>query len=72
MVVGIVLWITMGVIGFFEPQLNRFFLTDFADWLHPLLYTGDFGASVTTLLFMTAYYIMGIITGLLAFQRKEV
>ncbi|MBT2289445.1 ABC transporter permease [Paenibacillus albidus] len=72
MVVGIMLWITMGVIGFFEPQLNRFFLTDFADWLHPLLYTGDFGASVTTLLFMTAYYIMGIITGLLAFQRKEV
>ncbi|WHX49062.1 ABC transporter permease subunit [Paenibacillus woosongensis] len=72
MVVGIVLWMTMGLVGFFQPQLNRFFLTDFADWLHPLLYRGDFGPSVTALLFMTAYYIMGIITGLLAFQKKEV
>lgn len=72
MVVSVVLWLAMGVIGFFEPQLSRFFVTDYADWVQPLLYTGNAGASVAPLIFMTAYYIMGTITGLLAFQRKEI
>lgn len=72
LVLSVVLWMTMGVIGLFEPQLTRFFVTDFADWLQPVLYAGDVGASVTTLLFMIAYYIIGTISGLLAFQRKEI
>lgn len=72
MILSIVLWLAMGVIGFFEPQLSRFFVTDYADWVQPLLITGNPGASVAPLLFMTAYYIMGTITGLLAFQRKEI
>lgn len=72
LMVCVVLWITMGVIGMFEPQLNRFFITDFTDWVRPLLYEGDVGTSLTTLLFLAAYYIIGTILGLLAFQRKEI
>ncbi len=70
--VSVVLWLAMGVIGLLEPQLSRFFVTDYADWAQPLLYTGDAGASISALLFITAYYIMGTILGLLAFQRKEI
>ena len=70
--VSIVLWLAMGVLGWFDPQLKRFFITDFADWVQPLLYRGDMGATATTLLFLTSYYIMGTITGWLAFQRKEI
>ncbi|MCR2805445.1 ABC transporter permease [Paenibacillus soyae] len=69
--VSVVLWMAMSVIGFLEPQLNRFFVTNYADWLQPLLYGGDASMTVSTLLFMTAYYIIGTILGLLAFQRKE-
>lgn len=72
LVVSFVLWLAMGVVGFFEPQWSRFLVTDFADWLKPSLYAGNAGASVTALIFMLAYYIMGIITGMLAFQRKEI
>jgi len=72
LMVSVVLWIAMGIIGLFEPQLNRFLVTDFADWVQPVLYAGDIGASVTPLLFMVAYYIIGTISGLLAFQRKEI
>ncbi|PZD97281.1 hypothetical protein DNH61_02685 [Paenibacillus sambharensis] len=71
MVVSIVIWLAMGITGLFEPELGRLFVTDFADWIQPLLYAGDVGSSITTLLFLTAYYIMGTIMGLLAFQRKE-
>jgi ABC-type transport system involved in multi-copper enzyme maturation permease subunit len=71
LVVSVVLWMAMGVIGLFEPQLNRFFVTDFADWVQPMLYSGSVGASMTALLFMVAYYIIGTILGLLAFQRKD-
>lgn len=72
LVVSVVLWLAMGVIGLLEPQLNRFFITGFADWVRPLLYEGDAGASIAALLFMAAYYIIGTILGLLAFQRKEI
>lgn len=72
LVVSVVLWLAMSVIGLLEPQLSRFFVTDFADWVQPLLYSGDAGASISALLFITAYYIMGTILGLLAFQRKEI
>ncbi|MBC8081164.1 MAG: ABC transporter permease [Gorillibacterium sp.] len=72
LVVSIVLWMAMAVVGFFEPQLNRFFVTDFPDWVQPFLYAGDVGASVTTLLFMVAYYIIGTILGMIAFQRKDI
>jgi ABC-type transport system involved in multi-copper enzyme maturation permease subunit len=71
LVVSVVIWMAMGVVGLFEPQLKRFFVTDFANWVQPVLYSGDVGASVTPLLFMIAYYIIGTILGLLAFQRKE-
>ncbi len=71
LVVSVALWMGMGVVGFLEPQLNRFFVTNYADWLQPLLYGGDVSKTVSTLLFMTAYYIIGTILGLLAFQRKE-
>ncbi|WP_027086896.1 ABC transporter permease [Cohnella panacarvi] len=70
--VSVVLWLAMGVVGLLEPQLSRYFVTDFADWVRPLLYGGDAGASISALLFITAYYIMGTILGLLAFQRKEI
>ena len=69
--VSVVLWMGMSVVGFIEPQLNRFLVTNYADWLQPLLYGGDASMTVSTLLFMTAYYIIGTILGLLAFQRKE-
>lgn len=69
--VSVVLWMAMSVLGFLEPGLNRFFVTNYADWLQPLLYGGDANMTVSTLLFMTAYYIIGTILGLLAFQRKE-
>lgn len=72
LVVSVVLWMAMGVVGLLEPQLSRFFVTDFADWVRPLLYAGNAGASISALLFITAYYIMGTILGLLAFQRKEI
>jgi ABC-type transport system involved in multi-copper enzyme maturation permease subunit len=72
LLVSAVLWMGMGVAGLFQPQLNRFFITDYADWARPLLYQGDVGTSISTLLFMGAYYIIGIILGLLAFQRKEI
>lgn len=72
LIVSVMLWMAMGVTGLLEPQLNRFFVTDFADWVQPLLYGGDLTASITTLLFMIAYYIIGTILGLLAFQRKEI
>ncbi|GIQ70493.1 ABC transporter permease [Xylanibacillus composti] len=72
LVVSVVLWMAMGVIGLFEPQLNRFFVTDFADWMRPLLYKGEAGPAITALLFMVVYYIIGTILGLLAFQRKEI
>lgn len=52
-------------------QLNRFLVTNYANWLQPLLYGGDVSVTISTLLFMTAYYIIGTILGLLAFQRKE-
>ncbi|RIX52032.1 hypothetical protein D3P08_13725 [Paenibacillus nanensis] len=71
LVVSVVLWMAMSVVGFLEPQLNRFFVTDYADWLQPLLYGEDASMTVSSLLFMTAYYIIGTILGLLAFQRKE-
>lgn len=71
LVVSVVLWMAMSVVGFLEPQLNRFFVTNYTDWLQPLLYGGDASMTVSTLLFMTAYYIIGTILGLLAFQRKE-
>lgn len=70
LVVSVVLWMAMGVVGFLEPGLNRFFVTNYADWLQPLLYGGDVSMTIATLLFMTAYYIIGTILGLLAFQRK--
>ncbi|MBB6633098.1 ABC transporter permease [Cohnella thailandensis] len=69
--VSVVLWMGMSAVGFLEPQLNRFFVTSYADWLQPLLYGGDADRTVSTLLFMIAYYIIGTILGLLAFQRKE-
>jgi ABC-type transport system involved in multi-copper enzyme maturation permease subunit len=72
LLVSVALWMGMGVAGLFQPQLNRFFITDYADWVRPLLYQGDVGMSISTLLFMGAYYIIGIILGLLAFQRKEI
>jgi len=72
LVVSVVLWMAMGIAGFLEPQLNRFFVTDFADWMKPLLYAGNAAASITTLIFIAAYYIIGTILGLLAFQRKEI
>ncbi|MBO9596570.1 MAG: ABC transporter permease [Cohnella sp.] len=72
LVVSVVLWLGMSVVGLLEPQLSRFFVTDFADWVRPLLYAGNAGASISALLFITAYYIMGTILGLLAFQRKEI
>ncbi len=72
LVVSVVLWMAMGVIGVLEPQLNRFFVTDFADWMQPLLYEGQVSASITALLFMIGYYMIGTIFGLWAFQRKEV
>jgi hypothetical protein len=71
MAVSVVLWMAMSVVGFLEPGLNRFLVTNYADWLQPLLYGGDAGMTVSTLLFMAAYYIIGTILGLLAFQRKE-
>lgn len=71
LVVSVVLWMAMIVVGLLEPQLNRFFVTNFADWLRPLLNGGDVGTTVSSLLFMAAYYIIGTILGLLAFQRKE-
>ncbi|MFD0674403.1 ABC transporter permease [Cohnella sp. GCM10027633] len=70
--VSVVLWMAMGAVGLLEPQLSRLFVTDFADWVQPLLYAGDAGASISALLFITAYYIMGTILSLLAFQRKEI
>jgi len=72
LVVSVVLWLAMGVVGLLEPQLSRFLVTDFSDWVRPLLYSGNAGASISALLFITAYYIMGTILGLLAFQRKEI
>lgn len=72
LVVSVVLWLAMGVVGLLEPQLSRFLVTDFSDWVRPLLYAGNAGASISALLFITAYYIMGTILGLLAFQRKEI
>ncbi|MDQ0061581.1 ABC transporter permease [Paenibacillus harenae] len=71
LVVSVVMWMAMSIVGMLEPQLNRFFVTNYADWLQPLLYGGDASMTVSTLLFMTAYYIIGTILGLLAFQRKE-
>ncbi|MCI3921157.1 ABC transporter permease subunit [Paenibacillus sp. TRM 82003] len=71
LVVSVVLWMTMSVVGFLEPELGRYFVTGYADWLQPLIRGGDAAATVTMLLFMTAYYIIGTILGLLAFQRKE-
>lgn len=71
LVVSVVLWMAMSVVGLLEPQLNRFFVTNYTDWLQPLLYGGDVSITISTLLFMTAYYIIGTILGLLAFQRKE-
>ncbi len=71
MLVGVVLWIGMGVLGFLEPGLDRFLVTSLADWAQPLLRGGDAGASLSALLFIIAYYIIGSIFGLLAFQRKE-
>lgn len=72
--VSVVLWMAMamGVVGMLEPQLSRFLVTDFTDWLRPLLYAGNAGVSISTLLFIIAYYIMGTILGLLSFQRKEI
>jgi len=72
LLVSVVLWMAMGVAGLLEPQLSRFLVTDYADWVQPLLYSGDPGASISALLFIIAYYIIGTILGLLAFQRKEI
>lgn len=72
LVVSVVLWMAMSVVGLLEPQLSRFFVTDFTDWVQPILYTGNTGASISALLFIIAYYIMGTILGLIAFQRKEI
>lgn len=72
LVVSVVSWMAMGAVGLLEPQLSRFFVTDFTDWVRPLLYSGDAGASISALLFIIAYYIIGTILGLLAFQRKEI
>ncbi|MBD3917379.1 ABC transporter permease [Paenibacillus sp. PR3] len=72
LVVSVVLWMAMGVVGLLEPQLSRFLVTDFTDWVRPLLYAGDAGASISTLLFIATYYIIGTILGLIAFQRKEI
>ncbi|HZG58740.1 ABC transporter permease [Paenibacillus sp.] len=71
LVASVLLWLAMGVAGLLEPSLRRLLVIDYADWLQPLLYSGDFGATVSMLLFITAYYIIGTILGLLAFQRKE-
>ncbi|MFC5702788.1 ABC transporter permease [Cohnella faecalis] len=70
--VSVVLWMAMGVVGLLEPQSSRFLVTEFTDWVRPLLYAGDAGASISTLLFIIAYYIIGTILGLLSFQRKEI
>ncbi|SFJ76832.1 ABC-2 family transporter protein [Paenibacillus sp. UNC496MF] len=70
--VSVVLWLAMSVVGFLEPQLSRFLVTDFTDWVRPLLYARDAGASISALLFIIAYYMIGTILGLLAFQRKEI
>ncbi|MFC5404694.1 ABC transporter permease [Cohnella soli] len=72
LLVSVVLWMAMGVVGLLEPQLSRFLVTDYTDWVQPLLYSGDLGASISALLFIIAYYIIGTILGLLAFQRKEI
>jgi ABC-type transport system involved in multi-copper enzyme maturation permease subunit len=72
LLVSVVLWMAMGVVGLLEPQLSRFLVTDYTDWVQPLLYSGDLGASISALLFIVAYYIIGTILGLLAFQRKEI
>jgi ABC-type transport system involved in multi-copper enzyme maturation permease subunit len=72
LVVSVVLWMAMGVVGLLEPQLSRFLVNDYTDWVQPLLYAGDAGASISVLLFIIAYYIIGTILGLLAFQRKEI
>lgn len=72
LLVSVVLWMAMGVAGLLEPQLSRFLVTDYTYWVQPLLYSGDLGASISALLFIIAYYIMGTILGLLAFQRKEI
>ncbi|MBO9598024.1 MAG: ABC transporter permease, partial [Cohnella sp.] len=72
LLVSVVLWMAMGVVGLLEPQLSRFLVTDYKDWVQPLLYSGDLGASISALLFILAYYIIGTILGLLAFQRKEI
>jgi len=71
LVVGVVLWIGMSVLGFLEPALGRFLVTSYADWAQPLLRGGGAGASISTLLFIIAYYMIGSILGLIAFQRKE-
>jgi ABC-type transport system involved in multi-copper enzyme maturation permease subunit len=71
LLLSVVLWIAMSVIGLFEPELSRFFVTSYAEWIKPLLYRGDAGASLSMLLFMAAYYIIGTILGLIVFQRKE-
>ena len=71
LLVSVVLWIGMSALGFLEPSLGRYLVTSFADWAQPLLRGGDAGASMSPLLFMVAYYMIGTIIGLLAFQRKE-
>jgi ABC-type transport system involved in multi-copper enzyme maturation permease subunit len=71
LLLGVLLWIAMSVIGLFEPELSRFFVTSYAEWIKPLLYRGDIGASLSVLLFMAAYYIIGSILGFIVFQRKE-
>jgi len=72
LVVSAMLWMGMGVVGLFEPEISRLFVTSYSDWLQPLLRGGDVGATVSMLLFMVAYYIIGTILGLVAFQRKEI
>ncbi|WP_309122556.1 ABC transporter permease [Paenibacillus sp.] len=72
LVASVLIWMGMSVVGLLEPEYSRFFVTSYADWLQPLLRGGDVGASLTMLLFMAAYYIIGTILGMLAFQRKEI
>ncbi|TLS50769.1 ABC transporter permease [Paenibacillus antri] len=72
LVACVLIWMGMSFVGLFEPEYSRFFVTGYADWLQPLLRGGDAGTSLSMLLFMTAYYIIGTILGMLAFQRKEI
>lgn len=71
LVLCVAFWMAMNVIGLLEPELGRWFVTGYADWAQPLLRGSNPGTTISMLLIIAAYYIMGTIFGLWAFLRKE-